>query len=93
LHVGTSEFYASIWPFQVDLVFLDASHDYESVKKDIAVWAPHVRPGGILCGHDYGTKVYDSRTNEIGQQYDGVAAAVSEILPASVNGAVWKKQM
>jgi len=37
----------------LDYVMLDADHDYESVKKDIAAWLPKVRPGGILCGHDY----------------------------------------
>lgn len=34
-----------------DLVFIDASHDYESVKADLEAWSPHCRK--ILCGHDY----------------------------------------
>lgn len=37
----------------VDVVFIDADHTYESVKKDITAWAPKVRNGGILAGHDY----------------------------------------
>ncbi len=37
----------------VDLIFVDGSHDYESVKRDLDVWAPKVSVGGIICGHDY----------------------------------------
>lgn len=36
-----------------DVVFIDALHDYESVKQDIALWWPLVREGGYLAGHDY----------------------------------------
>jgi len=37
----------------IDLVFIDACHLYEHVKKDIAYCWPKIRPGGVLCGHDY----------------------------------------
>lgn len=37
----------------VDIVFIDACHEYQSVKADIAAWLPKVRPGGIIAGHDY----------------------------------------
>jgi len=40
-----------------DLVFIDADHSYENVRKDIAAWRSKVRPGGILCGHDCETRV------------------------------------
>ncbi len=37
----------------VDVVFIDAGHTYEEVLEDIDAWLPKVKPGGILCGHDY----------------------------------------
>jgi len=36
-----------------DVVFIDADHSYKAVKKDIRWWFPVIKPGGILCGHDY----------------------------------------
>ena len=36
-----------------DLVLIDASHDYESVRADIAAWWPKIKRGGVLAGDDY----------------------------------------
>lgn len=36
----------------LDLCFIDADHIYDGVKRDIQLYLPKVRPGGILCGHD-----------------------------------------
>ncbi len=51
-HRMTSREAASIWPVPLDLVFIDADHSYEECKSDIELWTPHVRAGGIVCGHD-----------------------------------------
>lgn len=37
-----------------DLVYLDASHDEESVYADLAAYFPLVRGHGVLCGDDWG---------------------------------------
>jgi len=37
----------------VEIVFIDAAHEYEPVKEDINAWLPKVRKGGFIAGHDY----------------------------------------
>jgi predicted O-methyltransferase YrrM len=51
----------------LEFVFIDASHDYESVKEDIEAWLPKVKVGGIVGGDDY--------------QWEGVNKAVQELVP------------
>lgn len=55
------------WFYEVDFVFVDAAHDYYSVKMDLDSWWPHLRAGGIMCGHDY--------------SWQGVQQAVHEKFP------------
>lgn len=37
----------------LDFAFIDADHSAVATWKDIQAWWPKIRPGGILCGHDY----------------------------------------
>jgi cephalosporin hydroxylase len=36
-----------------DFIYIDASHTYEDTKKDIELYLPKVKKGGIIGGHDY----------------------------------------
>lgn len=37
----------------LDFIFIDAGHDYDSVKRDITNWLPKLKKNGIIAGHDY----------------------------------------
>lgn len=55
----------------LDFVFIDANHDYESVKNDILAWMPKIKNGGILAGHDYfGSGVKQAVDEILGEKND-----------------------
>lgn len=65
----------------LDFVFIDADHGYEAVKDDIHCWAPKVRPGGWVGGHDYHER-----------KFPGVVRAVDEAYGTRVQhwpGTIW----
>lgn len=42
------------WPYgKVDMIFLDGDHTFDHCHKDIEVWLPHIKDGGIFAFHDY----------------------------------------
>jgi hypothetical protein len=50
---NTSENAAKDIPNNLDFVYVDGGHTYECVKRDIEVYYPKVRAGGIFGGHDF----------------------------------------
>jgi predicted O-methyltransferase YrrM len=62
----------------LDMVFIDASHDYDNVMADIQTWRTLLRPEGLLSGHDYG--------------HPPIERAVEELfgrLPTVAGGSIW----
>jgi predicted O-methyltransferase YrrM len=49
---------ADWWTEPIDYLYVDADHSYESVAADLAAWVPHVKPGGLILGDDYGSRLY-----------------------------------
>lgn len=54
---------------ELDFVFIDASHDKESVMKDITSWLPCVKKDGIVCGHDLHFPGVVQALEELGVNY------------------------
>jgi hypothetical protein len=55
----------------LDVVFIDACHEYQCVRDDIAAWYPKIKRGGVMAGHDYYTD----------GGWAGVYAAVTQAFP------------
>ena len=51
-----------------DMVYIDAVHQYEDVKKDILNWLPKVKERKVIAGHDFQ------------ESFEGTMRAVREVL-------------
>ena len=72
---GDSSESASLYEDEsLDFVFIDASHDYESILKDIKAWFPKVKVGGLFAGHDFA------------DPYPGIQKAVRDLLAKETVG-------
>lgn len=49
---------AAWWTTPIDCLYVDADHRYEAVLADLRAWVPHVAPGGLIVGDDYGSDLY-----------------------------------
>jgi len=49
----------------IDFVYIDGDHSYESVVKDITLYLPKIRKGGIIAGHDYCDVAWPETVNAI----------------------------
>ena len=54
----------------LDLVFIDADHNYAFVKKDIEKYTPKLKPTGLLTGHDIDYPGVNKAVNEVIKDYD-----------------------
>jgi len=48
----------------VEMCFIDADHTFEGVTGDMKAWWPKIKPGGVMAGHDYTSRVVRRAVNE-----------------------------
>ena len=66
-------------PHCLDAIYIDGDHSYEGVKRDLEIAQRLVKPGGLICGHDY--EMNPAKTENC---YDfGVKRAVDEFCAAT----------
>jgi len=49
----------------LDFIFIDASHEYNDVKKDINAWISKLKNGAVLAGHDWHIAGVREAVNEV----------------------------
>ncbi len=59
LRGNAPDFYKIMSNDLYSMVFIDGAHNYDSVVDDIIFGLKVIRPGGILCGHDYHSRGID----------------------------------
>lgn len=70
---------ARTWHKPVDILYVDANHDYGPTKEATRAWLGHVCDGGIIAGHDYD------------KDFPGVVQAANELFgdDLRIDGRVW----
>lgn len=64
------------WTLPIDLLFIDANHEYPAVLRDFNDWSPFVKNGGVIAFHD------------VGEEFDGPVRVVSEQIKPPAFGPV-----
>lgn len=64
---NSSDFLSLLPDEHLDIVYVDADHEYDGVKKDLTISYDKVKSGGFICGHDY-----------VSPRFEGVVRAVNE---------------
>lgn len=55
----TTEKAAKMFDKEIDFLYIDAAHDYESVKQDIKDWLPKVKSGCAIGFDDYHNEYFE----------------------------------
>lgn len=57
---------SDIVPEEVDFIFIDGDHSYESIKKDWNVWSDKIKINGIMALHDTSVPSHNSAVKDLG---------------------------
>lgn len=71
---------------ELDFVYIDANHSYESVKKDIEIYWNKIKSGGVLAGHDF---IDNPHENTLGVIKAVIEFAVKNNLQLYVSNSDW----
>lgn len=88
VHQDLSYAAADYFPYDdTDLVFIDADHSYQGVKKDFEAWFPKIKTDGYFVFHDVGPgcPVFDYYNNEL------LIDSRIELMPPVALGPCWTK--
>lgn len=70
------------WNIPIDLYFDDSVHTNPVFRQNLDFWINHVKPGGVMCGHDYNSEFPDV-VNEVNDLARRVGTQIQVV------GALW----
>lgn len=78
---GFSPDVVSDWDAPVDMYFEDAIHGNPGLRDNLEFWISRLKPGGILCGHDYSLRFIDVKRESDGwaQRWNTQVAIVGSL--------------
>jgi hypothetical protein len=62
----------------LDFVFIDAGHTYDEVRWDIDTWLPKIKKGGVIAGHDFGSKSFPGVEKAVREKFGSRVQKVSK---------------
>lgn len=65
------------YKIQADIIYIDASHEYDAVKNDLTSWSQVLKSDGFMFGDDYSS------------HWPGVVQAVNEFGTPNITGVIW----
>jgi hypothetical protein len=71
---GTSNEWARVFPYSIDLLYIDGLHKLPAVRRDLASWYPKLREGGLIIGHDLNNRNVRIAVREFLSSYEVVQA-------------------
>ena len=71
LRMDSCEAAAKFEDNSLDVVYIDMTHTYEAVKRDIECWFPKVKNGGYISGHDYAPYGWDGVVRAVDEKFSG----------------------
>lgn len=84
--IGRSPDDVSDWSKSVDICFDDGMHHNPYFRDNLHFWLKHMKPRGIMCGHDY-----CAQWSDVMREVDGLAESLS--IDVNVSGQVWWIQL
>ena len=64
----------------IDFIYIDAEHTYDSLKRDLELYLPKLKPNGIIAGHDYNEWIWPEVVKAVHEKFGN---EVSEFMDTS----------
>ena len=96
LLMGKSEQWGQVFPFEIDLLYVDGGHKWKNIYDDLRLWVPRVKGGGLIIGHDAHEKEVQRGLKKYISDVEKVKYKVNRIGPIGkprITSFWWKKEI